>query len=417
LKITKATADFVKVKLIGPFGFKGKYVDHLWLPEITLYSGDCMGKGYAVQSVLWSDSKIFEQNTSAGGNTIMFAMTNYALKLIEGEDFASPEEMTGFLLPKVLEYGKTVSQNPDMRSTFALNALVGVDYAAWALFANLNGFKKFDDIIPDYAKSALSGRASALSRIPLVTYGLGDEQINDLIFKEKDYFLKIKIGNDPDGDKSQKKMVEWDKKRLEQIHNIAKQIDNPNTTTGFIPYYLDANGRYETKGALLDFLEHADKIGALERIIFIEEPFDEKNEIDVKDIPVRIAGDESAHTLEDAKNLIDRGYGAIALKPIAKTQSVSFQIAAYAKKVGVPVFCADLTVPPNMLEWNKQFASRLDLLPTMKIGVIESNGHQNYPDWDKWVKELPKEEKDSRTVTDGKFILSDSFYNTPFSMF
>ena len=110
------------------------------------------------------------------------------------------------------------------------------------------------------------------------------------------------------------------------------------------------------------------------------------------------------------------GYKAIALKPIAKTQSMSFRIASYAKQIGIPVFCADLTVPPDMLEWNKQFASRLDPLPTLKIGVVDSNGHQNYVNWQSLLNALPEDSSGSREVKDGKFHLNSSYFENDFCM-
>jgi len=415
MKITNAYADIRREELTAPFGFKGRYVNDLWIVSVTLESGTVKANGSGTQSILWSDEKDFDKNCCSGGNILMFALTNYALKLIVGESFDTPEQMLDFLLPKVLDYGKKITHDPSLRTTFVLNALVGVDYAAWTLFAKLNGYRKFDEIIPDYAKQALSYRANALARLPAIPYGIDAAGIKKLI-DEKNYFLKFKMGHDPDGDGSQKKMVEWDKQRLKTMHDICKDLYNPDTTTGFLPYYLDPNGRYETKGALLDFLDYADKIGATERILFIEEPFDEKNEIDVSDIPVRFAADEGAHTLEDAKRFVDMGYKAIALKPIAKTQSMSFRIASYAKQIGIPVFCADLTVPPDMLEWNKQFASRLDPLPTLKIGVVDSNGHQNYVNWQSLLNALPEDSSGSREVKDGKFHLNSSYFENDFCM-
>ena len=128
-------------------------------------------------------------------------------------------------------------------------------------------------------------------------------------------------------------------------------------------------------------LDYADKIGALDRIMLLEEPFPEEYKIDVTDIPARLAADESAHSDKDALERIELGYGAIALKPIAKTMSMSLKIAEIAHKKGVPCFCADLTVNPVMVDWNKNVAARLAPLPGMKIGVLESNGHQNYSKW------------------------------------
>lgn len=66
-------------------------------------------------------------------------------------------------------------------------------------------------------------------------------------------------------------------------------------------------------------MDHARKIGAFDQIAAVEEPFGERNEMFVGDMGVTIAADESAHTVEDAAKRIEQGYGAIAVKAIAKT--------------------------------------------------------------------------------------------------
>ena len=38
----------------------------------------------------FSFAKVFAENSECGGNAIMFAMTQYGLKLLEGESFTSP---------------------------------------------------------------------------------------------------------------------------------------------------------------------------------------------------------------------------------------------------------------------------------------------------------------------------------------
>ena len=129
--------------------------------------------------------------------------------------------------------------------------------------------------------------------------------------------------------------------------------------SGRLPYYFDANGRYESKDTLMRLLDHTKKIGAFDQIAIIEEPFDENLEIDIRDIPVRIAADESAHTEKDALKRIQMGYRAIALKAIAKTLSMTMKIAQTAYDNNVPCFCADLTVNPILIEWNKNVAARL----------------------------------------------------------
>ena len=173
-------------------------------------------------------------------------------------------------------------------------------------------------------------------------------------------------------------MLSWDKNRILEIHNALKDIKTLHTDSGNILYYLDANGRYDTKERLKDLIDFMKENGILERVILLEEPFDEKNKINVGDLPVCVAADESAHSVDDVKERWSLGYRALTLKPIAKTLSVTIKMAEYAKKVGMTCFCADLTVNPYMVSWNQCVASRLNVLPGMKIGVIESNGEQNY---------------------------------------
>ena len=61
---------------------------------------------------------------------------------------------------------------------------------------------------------------------------------------------------------------------------------------------------------------------------------------------------------------------------------MTLRIARAAHQRGIPCFCADLTVNPILVDWNKVFAARLAPLPGLSIGVLETNGHQNYRNWD-----------------------------------
>jgi L-alanine-DL-glutamate epimerase-like enolase superfamily enzyme len=175
-------------------------------------------------------------------------------------------------------------------------------------------------------------------------------------------------------------------------------------------YYFDANGRYDTKERLKALTDFFKETGILDRVILFEEPFAEKNETDVSDIPVTFALDESIHNLEDAKRKIKLGYKALTLKPVAKTLTLSMRMARLAHEVGVECFTADLTVNPVMLEWNKNFAARLSPLKKMKIGVVESNGKQNYSDWERLKSYLPK-----KTIHDSEsfYFLDRDFYENP----
>jgi L-alanine-DL-glutamate epimerase-like enolase superfamily enzyme len=158
-------------------------------------------------------------------------------------------------------------------------------------------------------------------------------------------------------------------------------------------------------------LDHADKIGALDRIILLEEPFPEGVEMDLSGIPVRLVADESAHSDKEAIKLIDMGYSAIALKPIAKTMSISLKIAKIANDRNIPCFCADLTVNPILVDWNKNVAARLAVLPGMKIGVLESNGHQNYKNWETMKTYHPCYGAEWTKMKDGIFSTDNDFYS------
>jgi L-alanine-DL-glutamate epimerase-like enolase superfamily enzyme len=224
------------------------------------------------------------------------------------------------------------------------------------------------------------------------------------------FFLKIKIGSDPDKDGDREKMLQWDMARVEAIHKAIGSRGTPYTDNGKIPYYFDANGRYDSKDRLARFLDHCRKIGAFDQIAVIEEPFPEDYKVNVSDLGVRIAADESAHCDEDVQERIELGYGAIALKPIAKTLSMTLKIAEVAHRAGIPMFCADLTVTPIQVDWNKTFAARIAALPGLRVGVVETNGHQNYRRWETLQSFHPRSGSSWMDVNDGCFVLDEDFY-------
>ena len=417
MRIEATRSNFIREPLLAPFGFKGGYLSELWQVIATLSTKEHTGLGLGIQSVLWSDAQVFTSTSQSGGNAYMFAMTDYALKLAKGMDFTDPFTLLQELYPKVYEYGKQVTDNPSLRKTFALNSLVSVDNAAWQLYAKEQGQSDFLQLVPEANRASLQGRQQKLCSIPLVTYGMTIADVKKLV-NDGYFFLKVKIGSDPDKDGSQEKMLAWDKNRLREIHEAVKDMTTPYTESGHIPYYLDANGRYDSKERLAELLKYAEEIGALERIAIVEEPFPEEYKVDVSDLPARIAADESAHSYEDAIERIELGYKAIALKPIAKTMSMSLLILAEAHKRGIPCFCADLTVNPWMVDFNKNVAARIDPLPGMKIGVLESNGSQNYTNWETLRTYHPMFGKASFIdPVRGIYKVGDDFYRTSGGIF
>lgn len=410
MKISKVNCNFEREPFMAPFGFKGGYLNEGWQTVAYMRSENGHeGVGLGGQGVLWSDADVFLANSESAGNSMMFLATSYGLKIAQEIEWQNPMELLDLLLPKVYEYTKKVTSNDKLRLTFALNALVAVDNAAWQLYCKEKGITDFDSMIPEDIRPALQTKHEKLACIPLMSYGVGIDDIGEAI-EQGYFFLKIKIGSDPDKDGNLDKMLEWDKNRLEEIHNLVKDVQIPYTDSGHIPYYLDANGRYDSKERLSKLLDHADKIGAMERIMILEEPFDEEYKVDVSDIPVRLAADESAHSDKDAIERIELGYGAIALKPIAKTMSMSLKIAKIAHDKNVPCFCADLTVNPILVDWNKNVAARLAALPGMKVGVLESNGHQNYKNWETMQSYHPCNGAPWMQIKKGLFNLDKDFY-------
>jgi L-alanine-DL-glutamate epimerase-like enolase superfamily enzyme len=410
MKIIKTNCNFQREPLRNPFGFKGGYLSELWQTAAYMQSesGD-EAIGLGTQSTLWSDASVFISDNEADGNNMMFQMTSYALEKAKEIEWQTPFDLLDKILPEVYEYGKKITNNPHLRLTFALNSLVAVDNAAWILYCRDKGITSFDEMIPADNKPALNCRHNKLANIPLMSYNVPLEKIVEAV-KDGYFFLKIKIGCDPDKDGNLDKMLEWDKNRLKEIHEAVKDIETPYTDNGHIPYYFDANGRYDSNDRLMQFINYAKKIKALDRIILLEEPFAEEFDVDVSDIPVTLAADESAHSDKDALKKIQQGFTAIALKPIAKTMSMSLKILKIAHEKGIPCFCADLTVNPILVDWNKNVAARLSVLPGMKIGVLESNGHQNYRNWEQMKKHHPMYGASWIEPKDGIFNLDQSFY-------
>src|SRR5690606_29028220 len=137
------------------------------------------------------------------------------------------------------------------------------------------------------------------------SFSVGTDVMKIKAAADEGYFImKLKIGSSG----TQKEMLEKDMAFLSAVHKAIGHNETPYTKNGKIPYYFDANERYDEKDTLLRFLDHAKKIGAFDQIATTEEPSGERNNMPVGDIGVTIAADESAHTVEDAAERIEQGY-------------------------------------------------------------------------------------------------------------
>lgn len=412
ITIKNVDSNFEREPLI-PYRFKGSAITEAWqiASRLEAESGNST-IGLGTQNILWSDSKVFAAHSQSGGNALMYAVTERALEMMKGSSFTNPIQLLDELLPEVFAYAKKITNNPDLRKTFALNALVSVDNAAWLLYARENKINKFDDLIPATFKPGLSYRHDKVASMPAFSVGAKVESIKAAA--DAGYFImKLKTGSAG----TQKEMLEKDIAFLTAVHAAIGHYETPYTKNGKIPYYFDANERYDEKDTLLRFLDHAKKIGAFDQIAVIEEPFGERNNMYVGDMGVTIAADESAHTVEDAAKRIDQGYKAIAVKAIAKTLSMTMKIAQLAYENKITCFCADLTVNPILLEWNKCVAARLQPFANIGIGLQETNGHQYYKNWDKMKTYHPKPTASWATAQNGVFRTEKSFYDESAGIF
>ncbi len=405
IRIKNVDSNFEREPLT-PYRFKGSMITEGWQIAAYLESESGIHKiGIGGQGTLWSDSTVFAAHSATGGNALMYAMSERALQIMKGNSFTNPMQLLDDLLPEVYEYGKKITGNPNLRKTFALNSLVCVDNAAWLLYAAENKINKFDDLIPEAYKPGLSYRHSKVGSMPSFSVGADVKKIKAAA--DEGYFImKLKTGSPG----TQKEMLEKDMAFLTAVHAAIGHYETPYTKSGKIPYYFDANERYDEKDTLLRFLDHAKKIGAFDQIAVVEEPFGERNEMYVGDIGVTIAADESAHTVEDAAKRIEQGYSAIAVKAIAKTLSETMRITQLAHEKKIPCFCADLTVNPILVDWNKNVAARLAPFPNINIGLQETNGHQYYKNWNAMMTYHPMAKGTWTQTQKGVYLTDKTFY-------
>ncbi|MCM8760394.1 MAG: mandelate racemase/muconate lactonizing enzyme family protein, partial [Candidatus Omnitrophica bacterium] len=298
MKIKRVNLNFDIEPFKMPLGFKGGYLTGAWQAIVCVETDNNYGIGLGTQSVLWSDADVFSSHSEAGGNTLMFSVTEYAASILKGQEIESPIRFLEAYLEDIHSYAKKITGKGNLKKTFTLNALVALDNALWVLYAKETGKQDFYSMIPSTYRGPLKYKHSLVACIPLMSYAVPLEDIGKAI-RDGFFILKIKIGSDPDKDGDREKMLKWDIERIRSIHQRFGDISTPYTDNGKLPYYFDANGRYDTAERLWKLIDFIEKIGALDRVIIMEEPFPEESEIDVNDFPVRIVADESAHTDED----------------------------------------------------------------------------------------------------------------------
>lgn len=406
VEVVHATSDFEREKLIRPFGFKGGYLTELWQVATKLHSASGYDKtGIATQSVLYGDADLFTAHTEMEGNMLMYQVSKQALELVKKTPFSDPILLQDAIFPQLLSGAQQLTAKADLNINFVYNALVSVDNAAWLLYAAENSFSDFYDMIPGHYKKGFAHRNDKVAIIYQVPYSMPLEDLQHAA--AAGYFVfKIKTGYPG----TQTEMLEKDMERLSQIHGVLKDLRTTHTANGHLFYTMDANGRYQQKELLQRYFDHAKKIGAFEHILFYEEPLAEQNEENVSDTGVRIAADESVHDEAGALRRIEQGYTAMVLKGIAKTLSQSLKIATLAAEKQIPCLCADLTVNPILVDWNKNLAARLMPFPGVGMGFIETNGDMNYSNWKTMQGYHPLPGTPWTQPRNGVFELNEDFY-------
>ncbi|NOZ21354.1 MAG: mandelate racemase/muconate lactonizing enzyme family protein [Planctomycetes bacterium] len=413
MRIETADLEIQREPFARPFGFKGSYFHEKWNAVVRLTDADgVVAFGVGGLAVLWSDAAVFEAHTEVGGNILSLSILEHALQLSRGRDYADPIHLLHDLLPQAHDYGKAVTQNPNLKPTFTLISLVALDNAAWVLHAREEGIGAFDDLIPETFRPCMNHRQQYLAAVPVIPYKFPQDAIMRIL-NDGAYFLKIKIGQPG----SEAEMLEKDVARLAEIHEFAKDHATDMTECGRPIYYLDANGRYREKESVRRLLDRADRIGMLDRIALFEEPFAEDLDMEVGDLPSRVAADESVHGIEDVRRRAGQGYTALAIKPAGKTLSMGFQFARAAADLGLPCYVADNACVPILVDWNKTFAGRLPSFPGLMGGVLESNGPDSYPNWEAQLKTHPCAGASWLKPVRGSFELSDDFYEASGGVF
>lgn len=406
IHIANTESNFEREILTRPFGFKGGYLTELWQTAAKIESDSGIGKiGLATQSVLYGDPAVFEAHSEAAGNALMYALTDRVLQIIKRTSFKDPVRLLDQILPEVIAEGKKLTGRSDVNTNFIFNALVSIDNAAWLLYAAENDYRDFDAMIPGPYKKALGYHNDKIAIMYQVPYGMPIQELIRAV--DQGYFvIKIKAGYPG----AQDQMLKADMERLTQIHNALKDVRTNHTKNGKLIYTIDSNARYNKKETLHRYLDHAKKIGAFDQIILFEEPLSEGNEEDVSDTGIRIGADESVHNEADALKRLEQGYTAMVLKGIAKTLSMSMKIAKLAHERNIPCMCADLTVNPILIDWNKNLAGRLAPFPGIGMGMMETNGDMNYKNWKNMVNYHPAAGASWMQVKDGVFELDKDFY-------
>ena len=90
---------------------------------------------------------------------------------------------------------------------------------------------------------------------------------------------------------------------------------------------------------------------------------------------------------------------------------MTLKISQLTYEKQIPCFCADLTVNPILVDWNKCVAARLSSFPKMSMGVLESNGPLYYKNWLEMMTYHPNAGAIWTQTRNGAYYTDKSFYD------
>ena len=108
MRLNKILVGSEREELKGSFGFKGRALSYLTQTAVAVYAEGEVGVGEGVQSVLWSDARVFARYGEDKGNALMLNITEYAARLAEGLEFSHPGEIIDRILSPALEYARKI---------------------------------------------------------------------------------------------------------------------------------------------------------------------------------------------------------------------------------------------------------------------------------------------------------------------
>ncbi|MEK6808866.1 MAG: enolase C-terminal domain-like protein, partial [Nanoarchaeota archaeon] len=300
----------------------------------------------------------------------MREMVEYSCGYHNNQTFANPLQAYNLTVAGHVRKGIELKLEPLAIAV----AISPIDNAIWEAFADMQGISVFECLHRNYSKflnpprneirvlHTVGGGDIIYNSEVKESYKDGVPQTLEAWIKEEGLSaFKIKLKGNPDADSD----------RIERIYALANDIPDLR----YFRYSLDANESYDITRLkkLMDWLSKKPFFGAL---LFVEQPLSRysKEQIpeSIKEYGKPIVADESLVRVDDVYSVYNLGYTGIALKPIARGYSVTFQQIPIASNLGMYLTVQDLTSNNEALRIHLDFARRIG----SSEDCVEANARQ-----------------------------------------